>query len=393
MAKFFDNLRRATTFLLATFLWLHTFFFLNVQSALLSKISRFLRLTSSEAILVTLLVLFSFLAASGFWKTILSLLYIYGFPFVLLGYAFRWLFLLGRALNRWFKRQCIPEPVSLPLIEREASAIAQVAPTGSDSPTTPKAESVRVVPFLLRPFRRFMFLWCILLLVTTHTAIVWLCLLVILAQLGRQLFSLLKLMFFSPVLNEKLRQIGPALFTPVKNHIEALGRVTPDSDPTNELRLLWQQLGFWRKILDFLTDPYLFTRWAWVLGSALFVLVYIYIALLFSFTYFGIARISSLPYAWPDAFVTSLFIPFFVSDLPSVLPVRLLGGIHCFLVVAVGVGTVVTFLRRRLDDIRRAASELNSRFADQNFREKYLILEGKFSSTSTIATSTGNTNT
>jgi hypothetical protein len=30
--------------------------------------------------------------------------------------------------------------------------------------------------FLLRPFQRLMVLWCILLLVTTHVAIAWLCL-------------------------------------------------------------------------------------------------------------------------------------------------------------------------------------------------------------------------
>jgi hypothetical protein len=109
--------------------------------------------------------------------------------------------------------------------------------------------------------------------------------------------------------------------------------------------------------------------------------IYIYIAALFSFAYCGIARVSGVSYSWPDALVASVFIPFFVSELPKILAVKLLGGIHCLLVVAVGVGTVVNFLRRKLDAVRRAATDLSDRFADQSIQEKYRILEQKFSTT------------
>jgi hypothetical protein len=36
-------------------------------------------------------------------------------------------------------------------------------------------------------------------------------------------------------------------------------------------------------------------------------------------------------------------------------------------------------LQRKLDAIRRAAADLSDRFADQSIREKYIILEEKFS--------------
>jgi hypothetical protein len=81
------------------------------------------------------------------------------------------------------------------------------------------------------------------------------------------------------------------------------------------------------------------------------------------------------------ALVSSVFIPFFVSELPNILAVKLLGGIHCVLVLAVGIGTVVNFLRRKLDAIRRAATDYSDRLADQTIQEKYLILEQKFSTT------------
>ena len=111
--------------------------------------------------------------------------------------------------------------------------------------------------------------------------------------------------------------------------------------------------------------------------------VYTYIAVLFSFAYYGIARVSGIPYSWPDALVTSVFIPFFLSDFPKILAIKLLSGLHCLLVLGVGIGTIINFLRRRLDAIRTAATDLSDRFADQTIHEKYIILEEKFSATAT----------
>jgi len=51
------------------------------------------------------------------------------------------------------------------------------------------------------------------------------------------------------------------------------------------------------------------------------------------------------------------------------------------LVFAVSVGTIVNFFLRQVDSIRKVAAELIDRMADQKTREKYLILEAKFSAT------------
>jgi hypothetical protein len=66
---------------------------------------------------------------------------------------------------------------------------------------------------------------------------------------------------------------------------------------------------------------------------------YVYIALLFSFTYYGIARVSGVLYSWTDALIASLFIPFFVTELPKLPVFRILGGLHCSLILAIGFGT------------------------------------------------------
>src|SRR5260370_26458620 len=100
MTALAENTRKATTFLLAVFLWLHALFLLDIQSTLVTKCTKLLQLTSSEVVLFGLLVIFTFLTSSGFWKTLRSLAYIYFFPFVLLAYAFYWCFLALRAINR-----------------------------------------------------------------------------------------------------------------------------------------------------------------------------------------------------------------------------------------------------------------------------------------------------
>jgi tetratricopeptide (TPR) repeat protein len=109
---------------------------------------------------------------------------------------------------------------------------------------------------------------------------------------------------------------------------------------------------------------------------------YTYFSILFSFGYYGIARVSGANYSWPEALTTSMFLPFFASDLPKVFAIRLLGGIQGSLIVAIGVGTAMNFLRRKLDSVRRAATAFSDRLDDQVARGKYLILETKPSSAS-----------
>jgi hypothetical protein len=375
----FEAVRKATTFFLAVFLWLHAFLFLNVQSALITKCTRLLRLTTSEVILFGLLAIFSCLTASGFWKTLLSLVYIYFFPFVLLGYAFYVSFLILRAINGWFRAQIgeSKQATNTLVVDQKASAITPALPASSASQDAGTKKRIpELLRFVLNPFRRFMILWCILLLAATHLSVVWLCLIVVFTNLARKMFLMLRVVLFS---DPWLKKVEPALLAGLNGSIAALTAVTHDAAPTTELKNLWNQVSLWRKLLEFLKNSYLLSMWAWFLGVVFLVSVYIYVAVFFSFAYYGIARVSNVSFSWPEALVTSLFIPFFISELPKILAVKLLGGIHCALVLALGVGTFVRFLRRKLNDIRRAAGDLSNRFADQTISEKYIILETMFS--------------
>jgi hypothetical protein len=386
MATLSESVRRVTTFLLAVFLWTHALFFLNVQSTILTKCAHLLRLTTSEVLLFALLVLFSFASGSGFWKPFRSLIYIYCFPFVLFGYALYWGFLILRALNRWFNSQANPQ-LGDTLVVEQREILVSPSPN-SESKVDFKKEAGEVFGFLLRPFRRFMFLWCILLLVTSHVQVVWVCLAVVVLHLSRKIVGILKVMLFS---GPWLRKIGASLLRTVEAALTGIGVVTADTAPTNELRNTWNQLNLWKKVTDFLRDPYLVSRWAWFLALVCLGSLYVYIAVLFSFAYYGIARVSNIAYSWGDALVASLFIPFFVTELPKTIVFRVLGGLHCFLVLTIGVGTLINFIHGRLVAIQAAALVINDRLTDQNIQEKFLILEAKFKASPSGAPSTPNT--
>jgi hypothetical protein len=378
VATVLEKLRKTTTFLLAVFLWLHAIFFLNLHSSVLARAERLLYFTGSELVLFALLVLLSFLAASGFWKMLRSLAYIYFFPFVLCWRVLYFLVVSIRVVDRWFRRQTETPTGNSLLIQGTSPGPTTPLPTATTpSANLPKAPAKKPgLRFLLRPFRRFTLLWCLLLLFNTHRTVVWLCLIVVLVQLGLRIFFVLKTLLFSDVW---LRKYGPLAFAGLNKSIETLEAFRPDAEITGEIKGLPGQIDLWKRILGFLQDHYLLTRWAWVVCVLLFGGIYLYFSALFSFVYYGIARVEGVPLPWPDAFVTSMFIPFFVTDLPKLLMMRIVGGIQCSLVVLIGIGTVLNFLQRRLEAVRTAAVHLSNRLAEQSIQEKYTILQARIS--------------
>ena len=373
-----EGVRKITTVFLASFLWLHALLFLNPQSIVIAKSAKLLQLTTSEVVLFVLLVMFSFAAGSGFWKPLLSAMYIYFFPFVVLWYFFYWCFLILRAMNRWLDKRAHPGLIVAPAITQNELEIATPPASSPDIKVKPKTKAADVVQFLLRPFLRFTWLWCALLLVTTHKGIEWLCLIVVGFHLTRDIFLILEFILFSEPWMEKL---GKVLLGVIETAVAGIAVVTPDTSPTPELKNFFNQVKVWTKIVNFLKDPYLVSRWAWILGIMFFGFVYVYIAGLFSFAYYGIARVSGVAFPWSDAAVASLFIPFFISELPKVLALKLVAGLHCVLVLAVGIGTLINFIQRRLRSIHVAAMNISDRLSDQAVREKFIILEAKLATT------------
>jgi hypothetical protein len=367
-------LRRLTTFLLASFLWIHALFFWDVQTRLVAGLSRYMHLTLSEVTLFILLFLFSILCSSGWWGAVKSAVYIYFFPFVLVIYFFILIFLALKGINAWFSKDqpsatgpSLSELVVLPTQAPSATIVAQ--PSAPAPKKTPSLFSV-----VTRPFRRFTLLWCALLLFATHKPVLWLSLAVVLGVLALRITTILKLTLFS---RSWLEKIGAAVYTRLNTVLGILATVSPKTEVSKELKDLWQQLGLWEKAARFLSNKCLLSRWASLLVGAFYVCVYLYIALLFSFVYFGIARVSGLNLTWSEAVVNSVFIPVYVTELPKPFFMRFAGGAQWTLIVVVGFGTFWNYFHKRLEAVHTGALEISDVLADEGVRTKYKLLESK----------------
>lgn len=362
-----EVIRKTTTFLLAVFVWLHALFLLNFGSGIVAKGAYYLRLTTSETIVLALLVIFSFASGSGFWKPVSSVLYIYAFPFVLFWKALYCLFRAIRSLHRWFKKHSYTEAKS------ETEKVTPPITIDKPEKATPRDKQAKAfVKFLARPFYRFVWLWCILLLIATHIEIIWVCLAVVAIHLLRKIFLVLEVMFFfDPYLE---RAIDSILAT-VEKAVNAVSIFNPEAEPSDELKNTCTQIKGWKLILGLLKNNYLVSRWAWVLSVASFVLIYVYFAALFSFVYLGMAKVGHVGLSWGNALVSSLFIPLFAADLPRTIAFRLVAGIQVVLVLAVGFGTFYSFLQRRLNMVLKAAAMVNGKLVDRVFEERLSALD------------------
>jgi hypothetical protein len=136
-------IRRLARFLLASFLWLHALFFWNPHTRILATLSRYMHLTFLEMTLFVLLFLFSVFCSSGWWSALKSALYIYFFPFVLLGYFFVLLFRALKGINAWFSRD---QPAAdRPTLTELIVLPNPVAPT-PQQPAAPALPSMPVAP-------------------------------------------------------------------------------------------------------------------------------------------------------------------------------------------------------------------------------------------------------
>lgn len=372
-----ERIRKPVTFLLAAFLWLHALTFLDIHSSAISKCANYLRLTSSEVVLFVLLLVFSVVTGSGFWRTIRSLAYIYGFPFVVLGYALYWTALAlvgihvrfisrGKSADRVITvvaQDAVPPPPSPPLLIQEVSVGSTVKQRG--------AEVIRV---LFRPFRTATLLWCFLLVLTTHVWLLWLSLAVVVLHILRGAIRLLGVALFSgSLLRQGIEQLSKAANAAFAD----LDAVTRDDTPKSDLQGLLGKIQLVEIVTTLFRNRDIAIRWAWLLTVFLLGAIHIYFAFFLSFAYYGIAKAGGVAYSWPESLATSLFIPFLIGDLPRIVWAKLLGGLQCTFIVAVGFGTILNFVLRRIDSIRAEAINLSERLSDQTIRERYNLLKEK----------------
>jgi len=370
----FERARRLGRFVLAGILWLHALFLLHFEPPHFSWLALRLHLTASETIVFALLVALSLLTSYGIWRFLLDVLYIYLFPFVLLFLLAKYGFLLLLKLNRFLRSP--GQSASLTVTAQETQASAEIQAAGGNSKRGPRARPTwsEIGRFLSRPFRKFTVLWCFLVLVTTHSLLLKIGLAIVLVHIAYKIATIFRITLFSADVMSKLEA---AIGQSVDTLLAKIAFVTPDTEPTVELRGTWNGLSGMRAGLMFLQNPRFVSRWAVFLGVAYLGCIYGYLAFLFSFAYYGVARVQTLNYTWPDALVEALFIPFAYTDLPHNIWIKLVGGIHGTVVVLIGAGTILNYVIRKAQQLQRVAAVLSERFTEVDVRERLLILEQK----------------
>jgi len=205
----------------------------------------------------------------------------------------------------------------------------------------------------------------------------WAALVLVLLHLTRAAYRVLKISFFSGGWFGEFEKI---IHKNVDEWATKLHSVTRESPPSPELKNLWTTVKGWEGAIRFVQNESLVSKWALLLGSIFFGSVYVYFAFLFSFAYYGMARVATLhTLNWLNFLVMSLFMPFFVSALPPNAAIRFLAGVQCIFILAIGIGSIVKYLRRRIRSLSLIAKAINSRLSDEILQEKKLILQEKFS--------------
>jgi len=114
------------------------------------------------------------------------------------------------------------------------------------------------------------------------------------------------------------------------------------------------------------------------LGTLFFLGIYMYLALIFSFAYYGVARALNIPYDWTTSIVNSMFMPLTFGSLPSSNWIRALGGVHALAVLALSIGTIFGYIRQKLDSLHDVADELSKRLEQAEVRAKVAEMREKF---------------
>jgi hypothetical protein len=219
-------------------------------------------------------------------------------------------------------------------------------------------------------------------LLATHKPIVWTALTVLLVQLVGKIYRVIRVFWFSKSFLEK---VATAISGFLNDMINKLTGLNFEATPLTELKNLLNQIKGFRLVLGFIAKSTFFSRLTFAVGLLMLICAHLYFALFFSCVYVGGAKVADLTFAWPSSLAISLFILAYVTELPNTLMLRVLGGIHFTLFLALGAGTVVSYFRRQLEPLRSAMATVDMRLSEGGMQEKIIVLQTKVAAAETTS--------
>jgi hypothetical protein len=86
--------------------------------------------------------------------------------------------------------------------------------------------------------------------------------------------------------------------------------------------------------------------------------IYVRIAMIFAFIYLGIAKLDGVSLTFADSMVNALAMPFSFTNYPRDWVLQAAEFIHTLVVISLGVGALLTYLQRKLEEFQVVAGDL-----------------------------------
>ena len=374
------RIRSLVRFCVAATLWVHAAFLLDMPRIRFALLSSRLHTSQGEITVLILIAGFSILASYGWAKVAVDLIYIYFFPFVCLYYLGRWLVRFGLWLNQYIAPGIEAETTEAPYYTQIPlpTLVAAAAPSSPQIAVPQLVEPKqtlwqKILTYAIRPFKQFTLLWCLLLLLTTHQWLAYIALAIVSIHIFVLLIRVLKMSFTT---DGWLSKIAKNLQGQMEDHIRRIIDAR-NAELTQETRQAWTALRSLLMGVNFLQRCRQIAQWAAFLGIAAFIVIYLYVALLFSFEYHGIARLQGIVFPWSNALMTAVFLPIAYPDLPHTNVLRLLGGVQWVCILALGTSTVVSVVRQKLKPFYAVADIISQKMDEEDVKATLILLKDK----------------
>lgn len=353
---------RAARLCLAITFWLHALFVTRLIPQYSIPDWSFAGLNERDILLLAVIVFYSLLGAYGWFSLIIDILWIYLSPVI---FAVKWGWKVAKGITFIFRKHFLGHEVSWQRAEAKEESSVHSSLQNDDIQKKPSTNR------WLRCFYQFATLWGLLIIFTSSREVIFIGTVICLIAAARSGIQ------FSKSLSGSLAWIDNFQAN-TGRELSKLRDVIASShanSTSEDLRKSILSLKGFKRVLDIACDKKLMTRWIIALSLFLSVPYYVYISLLCSFGYFGIARFFNIVWTWHEALVDALFMPFAWTDLPHNSAIRILGGIQGSALLYFGFTAVFSKINEKVAGLSSALEKIRDDFEDESIKTKLVVIE------------------
>jgi hypothetical protein len=324
--------------------------------------------SSPEAFLLLFIAYYSLLADGGWVSVAYDVTYVYFWPLVLIWLAVKFTSVRAyKALKEtpYYKGLLLPKVVP-PQVPSVPDAKGGVPPAGN---------SFRLaIGRLARPFTQFFLLWSLLILNTSNLVLTW----VALAVISFGAIAIIRsLSLFLSDAGSWITKLKGNFAAQVANNI-AVVRAYNESQDDKRSRDAANALLLYETTFRYMSENKdRLARWTVIASILITVPLYLYLSVIFTSIYLGVARLNHIPWPWTDALTTSIFIPFAFTDLPHNLWIRLIGGCQALVVTVLGYTILFRRMQSSIQQLSQVAGELSAPLGDQTLKEILITIKSR----------------